>query len=159
MRNKHAVNVMNKDFLKQFRETLRVFDQELFLQNHASCCNGISMAQCHTLLEIEKNEEISVSDLARNLSLDKSTVSRTVDGLVNIKMVNRVIPDQNRRLALINLTDSGKQVCSAINYSSDSYVSDMLKDFTDDEKQLFLKLFAKITANMSAYREKEKKLP
>ena len=150
---------MTKDYIKQFREMLRVFDQELYLQNHASCCQGISMAQCHTLLEIEKNAEITVSDLARNLSLDKSTVSRTVDGLVNIKMVNRVIPKENRRLALIHLTDSGKQVCSDINYSSDSYMREMLNDFTEDEKQDFLKLFRKFTRNMAAHRAKEKKLP
>ncbi len=48
--------------------------------------NGISLAQCHTLLEIEKSHEISISELANTLSLDKSTVSRTVDGLVNINM-------------------------------------------------------------------------
>ena len=150
---------MKKEFIKQLREILRVLDQELYLQNHASCCNGISMAQCHTLLEIEKNGEITVSDLARNLSLDKSTVSRTVDGLVNIKMVNRVIPEENRRLAMINLTDSGKEVCSEINFSSDTYMHEMLNGFSEDEKQHMLKLFSKLTSNMAAYRDKEKKLP
>ncbi|MCK4750392.1 MAG: MarR family transcriptional regulator, partial [Bacteroidales bacterium] len=90
---------MKKEYIQHFREILRIFDREVFLQNNASCCNGISLAQCHTLLEIEKNSEISVSDLAMNLSLDKSTVSRTVDGLVNIGMVDRVIPKENRRKA------------------------------------------------------------
>ena len=145
---------MEKEYIKQLREILRVLGQELYLQNHASCCNGISMAQCHTLLEIEKNGEITVSDLARNLSLDKSTVSRTVDGLVNIKMVNRVIPEENRRLAMINLTNSGKEVCSEINYSSDTYMSEMLNDFTEEERQDMLELFRKLTGNMAAYREK-----
>jgi DNA-binding MarR family transcriptional regulator len=76
---------MKKAFIEQFRQILRDFGREINLQNSASCCRGISVAQCHTLLEIEKHREISVTDLARNLSLDKSTVSRTVDGLVNIR--------------------------------------------------------------------------
>ena len=146
---------MKKAYIHKFREVLRVFDQELFLQNNASCCNGISLAQCITLLEIEKNSEISVSDLAKNLSLDKSTVSRTVDGLVNINMVNRVIPKENRRLALINLTGSGRQVCSSINYTNDSYIREVLKDFTEEEREEFLSLFGKLTSNMAKLRDKE----
>jgi len=143
---------MKKAYIHKFRKILRVFDQELFLQNNASCCNGISLAQCITLLEIEKNSEISVSDLAKNLSLDKSTVSRTVDGLVNINMVNRVIPKENRRLALINLTGSGRQICSSINYTNDSYIREVLNDFTEEEREEFLRLFSKLTYNMAANR-------
>lgn len=143
---------MKNEFINQFRETLRVFDREMFLQNNASCCNGISLAQCHTLLEVEKNSEISVSDLAKKLSLDKSTVSRTVDGLVNINLVNRDIPKENRRLAMIQLTGSGKELCSSINYTNDSYVSEIFSDFNDEERECFLSLFGKLTGNMAAFR-------
>ncbi len=143
---------MNIAYIHKFREVLRIFDRELFLQNNASCCNGISLAQCHTLLEIEKHQEISVSDLARKLSLDKSTVSRTVDGLVNINMVNRVIPEENRRLALINLTATGKEICSSIHFTNDSYIREVMSDFTEDERDEFLSLFAKLTSNMAVYR-------
>ncbi len=143
---------MKKAFIKHFREILRKFDREIFLQNNASCCNGISLAQCHTLLEIEKNSEISVTDLAKSLSLDKSTVSRTVDGLVNIKMVDRVIPKENRRMALAKLTDSGKQVCTSINYTNESYVREVMQDFTAEEKEEFLRLFGKLTNNMIQFR-------
>ncbi len=149
---------MNKTEIQKFREILRIFDQELFLQNNASCCNGISLAQCHTLLEIEKSNKISVSDLANSLSLDKSTVSRTVDGLVNIRLVNRVVPKENRRLALINLTASGEQICSTINYTNDSYISEVLNDFTDEEREVFISLFRRLTSNMAANRAQKKEL-
>jgi DNA-binding MarR family transcriptional regulator len=143
---------MDKEFIKKLREHLRIFDRELYLQNNASCCNGISLAQCHTLLEIEKSKEVTVSELANNLTLDKSTVSRTVDGLVNINMVDRVIPDENRRKTLINLTDSGKQVCKTINYTNDEYVREVLKEFTSSEREEFLRLFSKLTSSMIAQR-------
>lgn len=122
------------------------------MQNHASCCDGISLSQCLTLLEIERNREISVSDLAQKLSLDKSTVSRTVDGLVNIDLVNRIIPQENRRMALIHLTDSGKKVCSSINYTNDSYVNEVLHDFSAEEREQLLKLFSKLAGNMTTLR-------
>ena len=144
---------MDQKFIHHFRDVIRIFDRELSYQNNASCCNGISVSQCHTLLEIEKNSEISVSELAQKLSLDKSTVSRTVEGLVNISLVDRVIPKENRRKALINLTDNGKQVCSTINYSNDSYIEAVLKEFTKVEREEFLRLFAKLTKNMSEERK------
>jgi DNA-binding MarR family transcriptional regulator len=143
---------MKESYIQQFRRVLRIFDQELFLQNHASCCDGISLSQCLTLLEIERNREISVSELAQKLSLDKSTVSRTVDGLVNIELVNRIIPRENRRMALIHLTDSGKKVCSKINYSNDSYVSEILQDFSEEERDQLLMLFRKLAGNMKTFR-------
>jgi DNA-binding MarR family transcriptional regulator len=146
---------MDKKFIHQFREIIRIFDRELFMQNNASCCNGISLAQCHTLLEIEKSNEISISELASSLSLDKSTVSRTVDGLVNINMVDRIIPDDNRRKAILNLTDNGKQICTTINYSNDSYIKQVLDDFTENEREEFLRLFRKLTCNMAVIREGE----
>ena len=146
---------MDKKFIHQLREIIRIFDRELFMQNNASCCNGISLAQCHTLLEIEKSKEISISELASSLSLDKSTVSRTVDGLVNINMVDRIIPDDNRRKAILNLTDNGKQICTTINYSNDSYIKQVLDDFTENEREEFLRLFRKLTRNMAVLREGE----
>ena len=144
---------MDQKYINHFRDVIRIFDRELSFQNNASCCNGISVSQCHTLLEIEKNSEISVSELATKLSLDKSTVSRTVEGLVNISLVDRIIPKENRRIALINLTDNGKQVCSTINYSNDSYIEAVFKDFTKAEREEFLRLFGKLAKNMSEERK------
>ena len=143
---------MNIDFISNFREVIRVFEREIFYQNTTSCCSGVSLAQCHTLLEIEKNSEISVSELADKLTLDKSTVSRTVDNLVKKDLIDRVIPKENRRKAILDLTESGKEICSSINYTHDSYVENMFSGFTETETQDFLKLFTKLTDNMKNSR-------
>ena len=144
---------MNKKKLARFREILRAFDRELFLQNNASCCNGVTLTQCHTLLEIENKEVITITDLANNLSLDKSTVSRTVDGLVNIGLVDRTIPKKNRRTTELCLTDQGKKTCDSINYTNNQYILDVLADFTDQEKTELVRLFDKVTQNMTRLRE------
>lgn len=143
---------MDKKFIRRIRESIRVFDRELHYQDNASCCNGISLAQCHALLEIEKSSMISVSDLADRLSLDKSTVSRTVEGLVNNKLVDRSIPKENRRKALISLTTEGKQTCSGINSANDGYILNALQDFSDEEREEFLRLFDKMAGSMRSCR-------
>ena len=108
---------MDKGYLRKFREILRLFDRELFFQNVSSCCGGVTLAQCHTLLEIENNEKITVTELAGNLLLDKSTTSRTVEGLVRSGFVERNIPSDNRRITTLNLTVTGKDTCDDIKNS------------------------------------------
>ena len=80
-------------------------------------------------------------------------MSRTVDGLVHMDMVDRVIPKENRRKAMINLTDHGKEVCTTINYTNDSYIRNVLHDFTSEERDEFLRLFKKLTCNMVSLRQ------
>ena len=144
---------MEKKFIQDFRNIVRIFEREIFLQNTASCCNGISLTQCHTLLEIEKNKNLSVSELAQKMQLDKSTISRTVDSLVKLDYIDRAIPEENRRMALLNLTPEGRQLCESINFSNDSYIKTILKDFSGGEQAEFLNSFRKLTHNMLSTRK------
>lgn len=139
---------MDKIYIQEFRECIRILEREILLQNTASCCNGVSLTQCHALLEIENKSKISVSELAHNMQLDKSTVSRTVDGLVRMDMVDRVIPDENRRMAILNLTNEGKKVSRTINTSNDSYIKTILHDFSVQEREMLLEFLRKMTLNM-----------
>ena len=143
---------MEKKYIQDFRNLVRIFEREIFLQNTASCCDGITLTQCHTLLEIEKKKNLSVSELAQNMRLDKSTISRTVDSLVKLDYIDRVIPEENRRMALLNLTREGRQLCESINFSNDSYIKTILEDFSGAEQSEFLDLFRKLTNNMADTR-------
>jgi DNA-binding MarR family transcriptional regulator len=142
------MNSADNQSIKRFREILRRFEREVFVQSSDSCCNGVTLAQCHTLLEIESKDKESVTELARTLGLDKSTVSRTVDGLVNIGLVDRTIPEENRRMATLKLTESGKNICNSINCNNDNYFQEILAILSEHEKEELLRLFEKITNRM-----------
>lgn len=144
---------MKKAFIRKFRDLLRSFERELYFQNISSCCNGVSLAQCHTLLEIEGKEKISVSELAKNLSLDKSTVSRSIDGLVKKGFIHRNIPSENRRTTELQLTEEGIITCENINWNNDDFISNSLEKINEDEQSQFLRLFEKITNTMVEIRE------
>ncbi len=146
---------MDIEHIRTLRDIVRKFDRELFFQNVASCCNGISPAQCHALLEIERLGKTTVGELAQNLALDKSTVSRTIDGLVNISLIDRVIPKENRRMSVVSLTEAGQKVCKTINYTNDGYFESVLCQFSDDEISEIIRLFAKFTSGMKDNRLSE----
>ena len=138
--------------VKNFRVLLRRFERELFMQNTDSCCNGVTLAQCHTLLEIESKGKGSLTELANILGLDKSTVSRTVDGLVNVGLVDRTIPAENRRMATLQLTSTGKNMCNSINSTNDKYFADTLSILTASEKSEFPRLLEKVINRMVELR-------
>jgi DNA-binding MarR family transcriptional regulator len=142
----------NIETVKSFRELLRRFERELFMQNNESCCNGITLAQCHTLLEIESKQKESLTELAGTLGLDKSTVSRTVDGLVNIGLVDRTVPAENRRMAVLQLTNAGKNICQTINNSNDSYFENSLSVLNEKEILELIRLLDKFINRMVELR-------
>lgn len=140
--------------VKKFREVLRRFERELFMQNSCSCCDGVTLAQCHTLLEIESKGKESLTELAKKLGLDKSTISRTVDGLVNAGLVDRTIPADNRRMATIQLTNAGKETCNSINNVNDKYFEDTLSALSETERPELIRLLETILNRMIELRSK-----
>jgi DNA-binding MarR family transcriptional regulator len=125
-----------KDHIRAFRKLLRRFEQ--LISHHLKengCCEGVTLAQCHTLLEIEDLGKTTIGDLAKKLGLDKSTLSRTVEGLVNIGLVERVVHPTDRRFTLLKLTDQGTEICTRINKGNDQYFAEVFEGIPSENHQ------------------------
>ncbi len=146
----------NQQTVTTFRELIRRFERELYMQNSDSCCKGVTLAQCHTLLEIESKEKESLTELAKTLGLDKSTISRTVDCLVNLGLADRTIPAENRRMSTIQLTEAGKKSCTLINSANDAYFEGILSGFSDSDKKELLRLLEQVVYRMVELRIPDK---
>ena len=132
---------MEQKTIRRFRDILRHFERELNLTNDSNCSPGVSLAQCHTLLELDSHDHITVNELSDRLDLDKSTVSRTIEGLVRIGLVHRDIPEENRRKVRISLSKNGKGVCRQVNRENDAYFEDVLGSIPEQDLPVFLKSF------------------
>lgn len=102
--------------IESFRKSLRIIERDVFskFKDGITCC-GISLAQCHVILEIGLLQRTTISQLSENLILDKSTLSRTIDGLVNLGSIERVIDMNDRRCMKLSLTEQGKKIYQNIN--------------------------------------------
>ena len=65
------------------------------------------MPQCHVLVEVGRHKTLSVNDLAQLLNLDKSSVSKTVDNLVNSGLLQRESSPEDRRYVVLTLSPEG----------------------------------------------------
>lgn len=84
------------------------------LADETDCC-GVTLAQCHLLLETAIQGSASLGELADNLSADKGALSRTVDGLVREGLLSREENPANRRKITVSLTPSGEAKTAKIN--------------------------------------------
>jgi DNA-binding MarR family transcriptional regulator len=115
---------MNVQSVRQFREKLRQLERQLgWVQKNDGQCCGISIAQCHALLEIGKKDEISLVELAAILGLDTSTLSRTIDNMVKAGLVDRVLNPEDRRYISLTLTEHGRKTCDLMDESNNTFIT------------------------------------
>jgi DNA-binding MarR family transcriptional regulator len=134
--------------ITDFRKYLRHFEREVETQNISNNCCGVTLTQCHTLLELDHHDNISLKELSQKLGLDKSTLSRIVEGLVNLGLVDREVPKNNRRTIKIKLTKQGISVCNKINTANNLYFQNVLNSLSKEQLPIFLDSFKTIVSKM-----------
>ncbi len=135
--------------IRIFRNSLRKFERALKFHDCSQCPFGITFSQCHTLMELKKNDPKTLQELANDLKLDQSTISRIVDQLVNKKLVCRKIPSTDRRTVQLSLTEKGEIISDKVNFVNDEYFEKALKSIPPERLKDFLELFEILSNGMS----------
>jgi DNA-binding MarR family transcriptional regulator len=136
---------MKRSFVREFRSTLRRFERLIAGRlKESSCCSGVTLPQCHALLEIEARGRVSLIELVQSLGLDKSTLSRTADGLVNNGLISRTFSDLDRRSIQIALSPQGQGICDQINLSNDQFFSRVLGRIPAAKRQQVMDAFQEL---------------
>jgi DNA-binding MarR family transcriptional regulator len=125
--------------IRCFRRRLRVVERAVMsnLKEESSCC-GVSLTQCHLLLELEEHTTAPVPDLISYVGLDKSTVSRTIDGLVTLGLVHRRENPKDRRSQLVELSPQGRAAVARINKLCNGKYQALLGRLTAAERKKVL---------------------
>mgnify|MGYP005835829463 CR=1 FL=1 len=121
---------------KQLREMIRILERKLgALDDFQITCCGITMAQCHALVEIGRAKNISLNELAEILNLESSTMSRTVNNLVTNELAKRDIDPKDRRYVTIALTESGNKLFRDIEESMSLFYSKVYSYLPEDKRE------------------------
>lgn len=128
------------------RELIRVLVRNLGVleKSDASCC-GVTLTQCHAIVEIGRKGRISLVDLAELLGLDKSTMSRTVNSLVEADLASRDLDAENRRYVIIQLTEKGKEVFQNTEGSMEDYFIRIFGSIPEDKRAQVLESLSFLT--------------
>lgn len=90
----------------------------------------------HALIELDAHGSLSQVELGDLLRLNKSTVSRMVQKLIQQKLIAVVNDDNDQRYKHLYLTESGKKALLKINRTADQQVHDALLSLTANEQTM-----------------------
>ena len=99
----------------------------------ADCC-GTTSTQCHLLVELGRSGALSQMELGQRLCLEKSWVSRAVDGMAQRGLVTRQPHPQDARSALVTLTAEGEARVAELNRTLDRHAAHILRALPDAER-------------------------
>lgn len=145
--------MQNNDKIREFRKMIREFERCLELQNTQCCGDDVTLTQSHTLIEIAEQQEITITELAQSLGLDKSTTSRTVETLVKENLVNRIVSPHCRRTAIVSLTKTGNDLVKRIHDKNDVFFEKVLNSFPEDKQLQFIELFTEFTSQINSVKK------
>jgi len=148
--------------IEQFRAKLREIERAVWIQtkSEALCC-GVTMAQCHAIMEIGEAGELNLKDLSARLGLDNSTLSRTVESLVQDGLAERTPSQEDRRATIIRLNEKGRAARDRINTTGNQICQNMFRSIPREKHdQLIesLSIIAKLLTGCCRGRCSAKKL-
>lgn len=113
------------------REIVRVFSRSQRVR--VACTDGRSTVQCHVLNELLRNPGITQQHLVEKLGLDKSWISRAIDGLVKTGALTKQISPNDRRCVQLNLTSSGMKLAAHLDQNLTDHAAQVLNNFSSEQ--------------------------
>ena len=111
------------------------------------CAEELSVSQCYALKEIVDHGPLSVNDLAAELLLDKSTVSRVANALEQKGYVERSPDPMDRRAVKLEATLEGARLSARVDRELVRENAVVLQDFEPEVRHNVIRLVARLTGS------------
>lgn len=99
----------------------------------AECCRT-STTQCHLLVELGRSGPLALNEIGLRLSLEKSWVSRAVDGLVERGWATKEPNPLDARSWLVTLTADGEARVRELNATLDNHAARVLEHLSERDR-------------------------
>lgn len=116
--------------IKQLQD--RIFEK-LLLEHNIE----ISSGQGRILFILWKTDNLTISEISKETSLAKNTVSIVINGMVNSGLVARSINPKNRRQTIISLTEYAKSMQKKYEIVSERMNALFYQGFSESEQKQF----------------------
>ncbi|AIS33095.1 MarR family winged helix-turn-helix transcriptional regulator [Methanobacterium formicicum] len=124
------------DLMRKFQTQLRKGDLKEY-----------TLRQLYYIELIDKNQGISVSELAKRLEVKKSTVSIAINQLIDLGIVNKIQSDSDKRFYFLQLTSKGNQIMEMHKQIHKNTIKKISKILNPEEVENFVKIVNKITVS------------
>ena len=100
---------LRRDATALFRAMTEMLRLYQFRDRDRMGYHGLTITQSYTMEVVIRRRQLTLNDLAEEMNLDKSTLSRVVDGLERKGAVRRIANPVDGRSVLLQATRAGRQ--------------------------------------------------
>lgn len=100
-----------REMMQSFWRVQRVL---IRLMHQTAQQNDLTLPQLHGLMMLNEQGAITQKELVRRMRMPKSTLSQSLDGLVEKGLIRRDINPDNRREVVLTIDQSGKRLIEEI---------------------------------------------
>jgi DNA-binding MarR family transcriptional regulator len=112
---------------------------------------ALDRASYSVLFRLEEGGPTRLSELAQRLGLDLSTASRQVHHLELAGLVQRAVVEEDRRAALLSVTDEGRELIARIRQAKRAVITEMLAGWTQEERQELGRVLTRLADEIVAF--------
>jgi DNA-binding MarR family transcriptional regulator/N-acetylglutamate synthase-like GNAT family acetyltransferase len=124
--------------VEAIRRFNRLFTRRIWVLREGLLHSSYSLTEARVLFELANREELSASELVRELGLDPGYMSRTLGGLERQGLVEKVRSETDGRRRILSLTAEGEEAFKVLDSRSREEVSEMLGGLSEEEQRLLL---------------------
>ncbi len=141
-----SIGIQGKREIQQVRKLLRDLVQIFSaVDKYSGNCCGLTLSQCHILGELgRRGTVLSLGDLAQAIRSDPGAVSRVIDSLVKLGLVNRRPQPEDRRFVCLTLTREGERVFREIERRMNNVIALALEELSPGARKTFISSLATV---------------
>ena len=124
--------------VEAIRRFNRLFTRRIGVLREGLLHSSYSLTEARVLFELANRENLSASELVRELGLDPGYMSRTLGGLERQRLVEKVRSETDGRRRILSLTAEGEEAFEVLDSRSREEVSEMLGGLSEEEQRRLL---------------------
>ncbi|MGD2216583.1 MAG: MarR family transcriptional regulator [Gemmatimonadales bacterium] len=128
-------------FYDALADLIRVYQ---FRDRDRICCQDISVTQYYALESLARHGPLTLNQLASQLYLDKSTVSRVVNAIERKKLLRRQPHEEDRRAVQLALTEAGRRLYDGIRDDIEEREKRLIAEFDPDMRAAMIALIGRL---------------
>jgi DNA-binding MarR family transcriptional regulator len=137
-----------------FTRLARFFNQ---LMREQLMCGPVTVQQCYTLEALVDSPK-TMNELAAEVALHQSTLTRVVEKLEKQNLVQRRRPAHNQRSVEVRITEEGKQTYEFLDAASSQMISNLLDHIPKDRQVAIVEAMEEVAELLNPGNEAFQKL-
>jgi len=106
--------------------------------------NGLSLAQMSILMHIHYQGACEITHFSEMLQISRAASSQMIERLVQQGVVHRFQSSQDRRVRLVDLTESGKKVVIESMSARVEWINELVSKISNEDHARYVNMFVRL---------------